>query len=368
MSDRVVVGTRKGLFVIERVRGAWAIAQVAFLGDRVSAVCADAQGSGLLAALDLGHFGVKLHRSDDGGRSWAELPAPKYPERPAGIEDLEPMRKQPVPWNTELMWVLEPGTPALPNRLWCGTIPGGLFRSDDGGASWALVESLWNDPGRGRWFGGGYDWPGIHSICVDPGDDRRVVVGVSCGGVWATEDGGDSWACVGEGLIAGYMPPEQAGDPGIQDPHRIVRCAAAPSQLWMQHHSGVFRSGDGGRRWQQIAIEPSSFGFAVAVHPRDPETAWFVPARSDQVRVPVDDAVVVTRTRDGGRTFEALRAGLPQEFAYDLVYRHALAVDPEGARLAMGSTTGSLWMSEDQGDRWAQLSSQLPPIACVRFA
>lgn len=366
MNDRILVGSRKGLFLFERRGAAWDLAHVAFLGDRVSAVCADARGEHLLAALDLGHFGAKLHRSGDGGRTWAELPAPKYPERPPGLHDIEPIRKQPTPWNTELAWVLEPGV--APGRLWCGTIPGGLFRSDDGGETWALVESLWDHPSRAKWFGGGYDWPGIHSICVDPGDDRRVLVGVSCGGVWLTEDEGATWTNVGEGLVADYMPPEQRGDLEIQDPHRVVACAAAPSHMWMQHHGGVFRSRDGGRRWQQLAVPPSSFGFAVAVHPRDPETAWFAPAHSDQVRVPVDGAVVVARTRDGGRSFTALREGLPQQHAYDLVYRHALAVAADGSRLAMGSTSGSLWLSEDQGDRWRSLSTNLPPIACVRFA
>ena len=135
----------------------------------------------------------------------------------------------------------------------------------------------------------------------------------------------------------------------------------------MQHHNGAFRSTDGGAKWVDLKVTPSVFGFAVAVHPRDPETAWFVPAVKDECRIPVDGRVVVARTRDGGRSFEELRKGLPQENAYDLVYRHALAVDRSGARLVMGSTTGNLWVSEDGGDSWDSVQGSFPPVYQVRF-
>ena len=165
------------------------------------------------------------------------------------------------------------------------------------------------------------------------------------------------------------MPPELAGDPVSQDPHRVVQCPVSPDRLWMQHHNGIFRSDDGGGSWQELTeVAPSSFGFSVAVHPRDPETAWFVPAVKDECRVPVDGKVVVARTRDGGEHFDVLTNGLPQQHAYDLVFRHALDIDDSGDRLAMGSTTGSLWVTEDGGDSWAAISTHLPPIYQVRFA
>ena len=136
----------------------------------------------------------------------------------------------------------------------------------------------------------------------------------------------------------------------------------------MQHHNGIFRSKDNCASWQEVkCAEPSSFGFAVAVHPADPEVAWFVPAISDERRVPADGRVVVTRTRDGGQSFEVLGNGLPQQDAYDLVYRHALTIDSTGERLAFGSTTGSLWITEDQGDHWHCVSNHLPPIYAVLF-
>jgi photosystem II stability/assembly factor-like uncharacterized protein len=265
------------------------------------------------------------------------------------------------------VWSLEEGR--KPGELWCGTIPGGLFRSADGGESWTLIETLWRHPDRKQWFGGGADFPGIHSVLIDPRDDRVVRIGVSCGGLWITRDGGETWEVAGHGMRAAYMPPEQALDPKVQDPHRVVQCAGAPDRLWIQHHNGIFASRDGGRQCEEITTaQPSSFGFAAAVHPQDPDTAWFVPGVKDEARYPVDGALTVTRTRDGGETFEALREGLPQRHAYDIVYRHALDVDATGTTLAFGSTTGNLWLSDDQGSRWRQLSGTLPPIYCVRFA
>ena len=136
----------------------------------------------------------------------------------------------------------------------------------------------------------------------------------------------------------------------------------------MQHHNGVFRSTDNAESWQEVAnVQPSVFGFGVAVHPRDPLTAWFVPAVKDECRVPVDARLVVARTRDGGQTFEVLRNGLPQEHCYDLVFRHALDIDASGERLAIGSTTGGLWVTEDGGDLWTCVSTHLPPVYAVRF-
>ena len=149
----------------------------------------------------------------------------------------------------------------------------------------------------------------------------------------------------------------------------LARCAAHPDTLWCQHHNAVFRSEDAGASWHELtAIRPSKFGFAVAAHPRDPQTAWFIPAAKDERRVPVDGELVVARTTDGGASFEVLREGLPQRHAYDLVYRHALDVDQSGEVLAFGSTTGGLWISENGGDSWSAVEARLPPVAVVRFA
>jgi len=146
-------------------------------------------------------------------------------------------------------------------------------------------------------------------------------------------------------------------------------CARAPDTIWCQHHNGVFLSRDGGESFVEFTdIKPAVFGFAVAAHPDDPDTAWLVPGVKDERRVPVDGKLIVNRTKDGGKSFAMQSKGLPEEASYDLVYRHALDVDETGFRLAMGSTTGNLWVSEDGGDSWRQLSAYLPPIAQIAFA
>src|SRR5579863_8683815 len=216
-------------------------------------------------------------------------------------------------------------------------------------------------------MGGGFDDAGVASICIDPRDAARMTLGVSTGGVWISDDGGASWRGSVDGMYADYAPPEHRHASAAQDIHRLVQCPAGPDTMWVQHHNGVFRSTDAARSWEEVTtIRPSKFGFAVAVHPHDPDTAWFVPGVKDECRVPVEAKLAVARTRDGARTFEVLTKGLPQQHAYDLVYRHALDVDATGTRLAMGSTTGHLCLSEDSGDSWSLAAGHLPPISCVR--
>lgn len=369
MSRRLLVATRKGLFTYEqRGTGKWEIVKdVDFLAAPVTMVLPDSRDGALYAGLNHGHFGVKLHRSDD-GKTWKELPAPLYPPKPEDYEEPPSMMGTVTPWKLIQIWSLEGAGPDKPGSLWCGTIPGGLFRSDDRGESWQLVESLWNHPGRREWFGGGADHPGIHSICVDPRDSSHVFAGVSCGGVWETTDGGDSWKNSSKGMWAAYMPPEHKENVNVQDPHLIAQSRSDPNVLWSQHHNGVFMTTNGAESWEEITdVPPSNFGFAVAIHPNDSSTVWTVPAVKDECRVPVDGALAVARTRDGGKSFEAMRNGLPQKDAYDLIYRHGLSVTPDGDTLAIGSTTGGLWISENQGDNWTCVSTNLPPIYQVRF-
>ncbi len=354
--DRAWVATRKGLFELRRRASGWQVERVSFLGDPVSQLLPpDAQGR-MLAALNLGHFGVKLQASADAGAHWQEVAVPAYPPQPEGASG--------PAWRLVLLWALERDAAGT---VWAGTNPGGLFRSADLGASWQLVDSLWQRPERLEWFGGGYDAPGIHSICPHPQRPGELLLGISCGGAWVTRDDGADWQVQSQGMKADFMPPEQAENPNIQDPHRIVRSPSRPAVLWCQHHCGIWRSTDNAASWQQLHSPLSSFGFAVAVHPQDADTAWFVPAVKDERRVPVDAALAVNRTQDGGQTWQTLRAGLPQQHAYDLVYRHGLDVAEDGRSLLMGSTTGGLWASDDGGDHWQAVNLNLPPVYAVRF-
>lgn len=353
------VGSRKGLFRFNEDKAGWALSgPPAFLAAPVTAIQDDPRDGTLYVGLAHGHFGCKFHRSLDRGRSWTELAAPAFP-----MSDLADAP------SVEMIWCFAAGGRDQPGVLWAGTLPGGLFRSTDRGESWQLCESLWNRPERPRWFGAGYDHPGIHSILVDPRDSAHLVVGVSVGGLWISHDGGESWDLGGKGFEAAYMPPDQQADPVMQDPHLIAASPADPDRIWCQHHCGIYVSDDGGYTFREsTGVQPSSFGFAVAPHPADRDRAWFAPAQKDEARVPVDGKLVVTETRDGGRTFRSHDRGLPQGPAYDLIYRHALIADPSGDRLAMGSTTGNLWASGNGGADWHLLSAHLPPIAALAFA
>lgn len=373
MSTRFYVATRKGVFTIDRSDVEWGITKVDFLGVNATIVMRDPRDGWLYVALDHGHFGTKLHRSPDDGQTWEEVAVPAFP---AFTDEDHKKQANSGEWGARRdfstlgeIWELTPGGPDQPGVLWAGTIPGGLFRSDDRGASWQLVTSLWDRDDRWQWFGGGKDSPGIHSVCVHPKNSQHITVGISCGGAWVTEDGGETWTPKSTGMRSDYLPPEEADNYNAQDVHRLVQCPVDPATMWVQHHNGIFHTTNGGERWEELThVEPSVFGFAVVVHPHDPKTAWFVPGVKDECRVPVDAKMVVTRTRDGGRTFESLRNGLPQQHCYDIVFRHGLDIDSTGNRLVMGSSTGSLWVSENGGESWECVSTHLPQIYCVRFA
>ena len=359
MIDVLHVATRKGLFSFRPNGAGWTAGKPAFIGEPVSQVLTDPRDGTLYAALRLGHFGIKMHRSEDGGESWTELPAPAFPAA------ANPDEKAP---SADTIWALSAGGPDQPGLIWAGVAPSALFVSRDRGASWDLVRSLYDRPEREKWFGGGTELAAPHSIRVDPRDSNKVSVAVSCGGVWKSDDAGETWRQAGHGLRNDYLPPDQAYDPTSQDPHLIAACPADPDVVWCQHHNGIFKSEDGAETFTEITqVKPSVFGFAVAAHPADRDTAWFVPAIKDEQRIPVDGRLVVTRTRDGGKSFEAFGEGLPRSGSYDLIYRHALDVDGSGERLAMGSTTGNLWLSQDGGERWTHLSGHLPPIAQVAW-
>lgn len=355
MSDRLMVSTRKGWFDLRRREdGSWKVEQTASLSIPVSIAARDPRDGALFLGLEHGHFGAKLVRSRDDGATWEELAPPSY-EGVAGDKSLKQI------WSIGFAGEDQPGV------MWAGTVPGGLFKSENNGESWELNMPLHNRPEWELAFGGGFDDPGIHSLNIDPRNSDRIMIAVSVGGLWVTEDGGANWELKCDGMWAEYVPPDEKHEPVMQDPHMLVQCACDPDKHWVQHHNGVFRSTNDLKSWTELQPPVSNFGFAVAVHPADAETAWLVPAEDDEFRIPVGGKMLVTRTRDGGKTWQELREGLPQESGYHLVYRHAFDVDETGARLAMGSTTGGLWVSDNQGDSWQEVSQHLPPIYAVNF-
>ncbi len=375
MSTRILLGTRKGLIdlrkhTLQNADEPWQIARISFEGIPVEFAIRDPRTGTLWAALDHGHWGPKLHRSTDEGETWEEIKPPEYPE---GELLRDPWTGETRPAALKNVWCIAPGGPEEPQRLYIGTNPGGLFVSDDGGDSWTLMRGLWDHPsrlgeegGRPGWFGGGRDTPGLHSIAIDPRDSTHLFVGVSCGGVFESTDHGLSWTPRNQGVPAAGVPDPSA-ETG-QDPHHVVLSPSNPDVVWQQNHMGVYRSPDGGRTWEDVGEKDGvvGFGFPVAVSPTNPDRAWVVPARSDGRRNAVDGQLLVCRTDDGGQSWQRLSTGLPQTAAFDLVYRHALDID--GEQLTFGSTTGNAYVSEDDGEAWTCLGNHFPPIYSMRFA
>ena len=359
MNKTILLGTRKGFIAYSRHGSEWKFENFSFEGIPVSIAYADERDNSWWACLDHGHWGVKLHHSSDRGKSWQEVPAPAYPEG----EEV----KDGVPASTKYIWAMNHGGVNHPNRLWLGTDPGGLFKSDDGGNSFQLNTSLWNHPTRKTgWFGGGRDNPGIHSIVIDPRDADHIFIGISCAGVFESLDGGNSWIIRNKGLKAEFLPnPDQETG---HDPHLLVASPTNPDILWQQNHCGIYKSIDAGKQWIEISEKdgPANFGFAIALADDNADQAWVAPALSDGNRIAIQGALCICRTDDGGKTWIQQRKGLPQSNCYDIVYRHALA--SSGDDLAFGTTTGNLFFSDDRGDSWQVISNYLPMVHSVQFA
>jgi len=353
----------------------------------------DPRDGTLWASLDHGHWGPKLSRSRDDGKTWDDITSLKYPKGARYIvkylptPDFNPESPSALPEYADAtvlkIWNIVFGNANQPNRLFAGTIPGGLFVSDDGGDSWELNRPLWNHESRGgdlfagdatsenRWSGTpasidyGVFEPGIHSIVVNSQNSAHMTVAVSTAGVIETTDGGKSWHSRNKGMLNDYMPNPESD--WCHDPHFVTNCAKQPEYFWQQNHFGVFYSDDGANSWRKVSMPDIgvNFGFPIAVDANDGRTAWVVPASADSARMAIDGGLFVARTTDGGQTWQTFRQGLPQENAYDIVLRHAL--DESGDCVCFGSTTGNAYLSEDRGETWQCLGNNFPPIYSVRF-
>lgn len=252
-------------------------------------------------------------------------------------------------------------------RLYAGVAPAGLFASEDGGETWTHVEGLQQHPSRPEWQGGGAGLI-LHSLVLDPGDAKQMWVGISSVGVFHTADGGQSWQTRNSGTRCDFLPEEHRYPEFGQCVHCLVRAAGSSGRLYQQNHCGMYRSDDGGVTWQSIeAGLPSSFGFPAAVHPRDPDTLYLVPLNGDTAgRYMPDAKAAAWRTRDGGATWHDQRKGLPQENAYFNVLRQAMAVDRlEPAGVYFGTGSGEVYASADEGETWACIARHLPSISSV---
>ena len=344
-----LLGTTKGAFVLrsDASRAQWTINGPFCDCWPIRHVVADAATGALYAGGGDGWLGAGVWRSEDLGESWARLPA-------------DPAFAEGAPEPVKAVWSLA----AAPGALYAGVAPAALFVSRDGGATWRHLEGLQAHPSRPEWHGGGAGLI-LHAIIAD---GPEIWVGISAVGVFHSADGGATWVARNKGVRADYNPPEDRYPETGLCVHALARAAGPGRRLYQQNHCGMYRSDDGGARWDSIEEGlPSSFGFPVAAHPRDPDTAWFAPLNGDQAgRFMPDARAAIWRTRDGGRSWSDQRDGLPQEHCYFTVLRQAMATDRlDPAGVYFGTSSGAFYASADEGARWACAAQNLPTILSV---
>jgi photosystem II stability/assembly factor-like uncharacterized protein len=347
----VLVGTRKGLFLLEGddERREWSLEGPLLTGFSVFHALADPRDGSLYACTNF-FGGGTVQRSTDGGKTWERA-------EELGLPDDDELKLNAV-------WHLEPGGDG---ELWLGGDPGVLFRSDDKGVTWEPNRALLEHETRDRW-GPGAGGMCLHSINVDPNDANRLVIGISAAGVFRSDDAGESWEPVNKGTAADFLP-EPYPDVG-QCVHKVLVHPQQPDRLWQQNHCGVYRSDDRGTSWERLDGNglPSGFGFPLMLDPRDPDTAYVIPEQGADNRVVAEGRLGVYRTRDGGASWELAADGLPER-AWVGVLREASAWDgrdPNG--LYFGTQGGSVFVSPSAGDEWIEAARFLPPVLSVETA
>jgi photosystem II stability/assembly factor-like uncharacterized protein len=350
----LLIGTRRGLFTARSAdRRAWRISAPRLVGREVFHAFLDPRDNRTAwAATDHKVYGAHVHRSPDAGESWEVLEAaPHYPDE-RGLKAI---------------WFLAPGPASMPERLWAGIEPAGLFLSDDAGGSWQSVDGLNEHPTNTTWqpAGGGL---ALNAIQHDPRDPERIYCSLSAGGVYRSDDGGATWRNLNAGVRADFLPQKypEAG----QCVHKLLLHPARPDRLYQQNHCGVYRSDDRGESWQEITNGlPSDFGYALAIDPADPDVAFVIPEESSHMRTTVGGRLGVYRTRDAGGSWALLKEGLPQDHCYVTVLREAMAFDTlQPLGLYVGTSGGHLFASRDGGDSWSLVAGFLPRILSVTAA
>ncbi|MBC9735012.1 WD40/YVTN/BNR-like repeat-containing protein [Nocardioides marmotae] len=352
----LMVGTRKGLWVgrSDEAREEWSFSGPHFAMEEVYSCMVDTRGEQvrLLAGSASTWLGAQVHRSADLGETWDETPggAIRFPDD--------------VDASVERIWQLVPGVE--PEVVWAGTEPGAVFRSRDGGQTFALERGLWDHPHRTEW-GEGFGGQAFHTVLPHPTDPASATVAISTGGVYQTADDGASWEPRNTGIRADFLPEGQQFPAFGQCVHKVTRHPARPERLFLQNHGGVYRSDDHAATWTSIAEGlPSDFGFPVVVHPHDPDTVYVFPLGDG--RFPPDGRARVWRSRDAGGSWEELGKGLPDEL-WAAVVRDAMSADEHAeAGLYVGARNGTVWCSTDAGDTWRCAVTDLPDVMVVRAA
>jgi len=354
MTAVLAIGTRKGMWLAtsEDGRKTWEVTGPNHPMTDVYALGFDTRRSTprLLAGVTSEHYGPSVAYSDDLGRTWQE---PDHAPI-AFPEDTGAALKR--------VWQFAPGSE--PDVVYAGVEPSALFRSTDGGLTYELVRGLWDHPHREHWEAG-FGGQAIHTVVPHPTDPARLTVAMSTGGVYVTDDGGDTWRASNHGITAYFLPdpnPEYG-----QCVHKIAQHPDRPERFYAQNHHGVYRSDDGAVTWQSIAEGlPSDFGFPMVVHPRRPDVIYNFPLVADGERFPPQGRCAVYRSEDAGRSWDALTDGLPETF-WNGVLRDAMCVDAaDPAGVYFGTRSGAVYASRDEGEHWRPVVENLPDVLCVR--
>jgi photosystem II stability/assembly factor-like uncharacterized protein len=377
MAISVLLGTTKGAFLVDaaEARGDWQVRGPFCSGWPINHVVSDPATGRLWAGGGGDWHGAGVWRSSDGGTTWhlAKLTKGQMDDWAANDPEFAAM----IGWT--------PGDPVFGSdfaqvwslcfsngTLYAGTKPARLLASTDGGETWTKVEALTNHPSAETWTPGAAGLT-LHTIVPDPADPRKLWVGISAAGVFATEDGGATWdrrnrlsnaeACAHHD----HPAAPRDGETG-HCVHNMVRASGAGDLLYQQNHHGVWRSSDGGRSWEDITDGlPTTFGFPIAAHPRDGKSIWTLPLNGDSAgRYPPDAAAAVWKSEDGGASWRACRAGLPQQACFFTVLRQAMATDGlDPAGVYFGTNTGSVFASKDEGETWSEIARHLPTVLSV---
>src|SRR4030088_863330 len=343
-------------------RERWDISGPHFAGWKMSHLRGPpADPNRLYASQSSGWFGQLIQRSNDGGKTWEPVGNRFVYEGVPGTHQW--YDGTPHPWEFKRVWHLEPSL-TDPDTVYAGVEDAALFRSTDAGQTWQELAGL-------RGHGSGPNWqPGagglcLHTIIQDPTRPDRMFTAISAAGSFRTDDGGQTWRPINQGLKSEGIP-----DPNAEVGHCVHRLAMHPSRpevLFMQKHWDVMRTDNAGESWQEVSGNlPTDFGFVIDVHAHEPETVYVVPIKSDSEHFVPDGKLRVYRSRTGGNEWEALTNGMPQSDCYVNVLRDAMAVDSlDSCGIYFGTIGGQVYASSNAGDSWSPIVRDLPPVLSV---